>query len=235
MTRQGTRQQVVRESDRTRGAGQVSRINEPRNRTKACVRVEQRHGRSCVVKDYSRLHPLLRRLYGRVVIWREMRAYARLAGVPGIPRCYGREDAWALVVEHLDGTPLSSFRRGELDAAVFDRLDGMLTVMHARGVVHADLHRSNVLIGEKGQVCLIDFASALLSRRPGRIGPVLRMVMRLDRQAAARMRARYLRQDPPRAPGLFGLVYAACKRVKKIKKRALKRCRQMAAAEEDSR
>lgn len=210
----------------------MSRINGPRNRTKACVRIEQRHGRSCVVKDYSRLNPLLRCFYGRAVIWREARAYARLAGLPGIPRCYGREDACALVLEHLDGTPLSDFRRGELDTVVFDRLDGMLAAMHARGVVHADLHRSNVLIGDAGQVSLIDFASALLSRRPGRIGPVLRMVMLLDRQAAARMRARYLRQDSPRAPGLFGLVYAACKGVKKTKKKALKRYRRLVAGEE---
>jgi RIO-like serine/threonine protein kinase len=202
-----------------------SALHQPRNRTKALVIKGVRNGREVAIKDYSRCRALIRAAYGRPTLRREARAYALLRGIAGIPECLGFEGRDALVIEYIDGRTLKSFKRGEVDAAVFDKLNAVMKCAHERGVAFGDLHASNVIITENGGVFLIDFALAVFIRDSRRPGLFARLVMELDRHSARRMRARYLRLPAPVPRGLFGVLYrfgrglkSARQRIKKIMK-----------------
>lgn len=187
---------------------------------KADVRIEQRpDGSLAIVKDFSACNPLIRYLYGRILLWREARAYGRLHGVPGIPRYFGRDGRYAIAFEYIDGRPLSAFKRGTVPAAVFDRLEQTLQLIHARGVANGDLHRANILVSNTGEVYVVDFASAFIAHNPSSPGLVFRICRKLDYNAAARMRARFFRTKKPRPEGILGILYTAGKLFRRIGKK----------------
>ncbi|MFC1591163.1 hypothetical protein ACFL43_01430 [Thermodesulfobacteriota bacterium] len=196
-------------------------IPRPRNKAKAEIRRERCGGREVIVKDYSRRH-VLARLYGRCTLRLETRAYRRLAGLAGIPGLHGPEGPDVLVIDYIPSRTLNRLPRGTVPAEVFDRLDGLVARIHARGVAIVDLHGSNVLLTDSGGVAVVDFAHALVARRPERPGALVRFFMQLDLHAAARMRARYLHTREPAPSGRFGAAYRAVKflkrRLRKIKK-----------------
>lgn len=194
----------------------MSRVGAPRNATKAEVRIEERAGSAVVVKDYGARARWVRLFYGRPTLRREARVYGRLAGVTGIPRCLGFEGPDALVLERVPGEALDAWKKRTLPEGVFDRLDETLAEVHARGVAIADLHRSNVIVDASGALHLVDFAIARIARDPARPGALLRALFRLDRHAAARIRARALGLPEPEPGGVFGTLYRAG--------RGLKRC-----------
>jgi len=182
-------------------------IKPPRNRTKALVTKSMRNGRVVVVKDFSRCSALIKMVYGRPSLRREARVYTALQGIAGIPEGFGLEGRDRLVVEYIPGRLLVSFKRSRIDPRVFDQVDEIVTLVHERGVALVDLHASNIIITETGEVFLIDFANALFARDKCWPGIFVRFFMKLDRHAAKRMRARYLRLPRPEAPGLFGILY----------------------------
>ena len=192
----------------------MSDFDAPRNSTKADVRRERRGDVEVVVKDYGTRAWWVRTFYGRPTLRREARVYERLKGVPGIPRCFGLERPDALTLEFAPGRQLGAFAAGEVAPAVFDALDAILDAVHARGAAIADLHRSNVLVADDGAVHVIDFAVARLARDPARPGPLVRLLQRLDRHAAARMRARALGLPEPVPTGVFGFLYRLVRRLK---------------------
>lgn len=122
--------------------------------------------------------PLARRLR-RYMLRREHAAYQRLAGVEGVPRCYGLEDGERLVLEFVDAQPVREW--GDLlpdRDAYFERLKALILALHARGVAHADLkRRDNVLATADGWPVLIDFGAAVLRRESG--GALSRALFRL--------------------------------------------------------
>lgn len=192
----------------------MSRPGAPRNWTKAEVRREERDGRPVIVKDYSPRSHLVRLLYGRPTLRREAEVYRRLARVPGVPAALGFEGPDILVLELAPGRPLSEIPPRSLPAAVFDALDQVLEEIHARGVAIADLHRSNVLVDDSGAVHIVDFAVARVAPSPAAPGWLVRQLQRLDRHAAARLRAQHLGLPEPRAKGLFGFCYRLGRRLK---------------------
>jgi len=196
-------------------------LHRPRNVSKARLRVEDRNGRTVVVKDYSGSRGLLK-LYGRFTLGNETRAYNRLAGIPGIPSWCSRTGPDTLEIAYVAGTPLSSRKPGTVPGDVFDRLEKLLEAMHGRGVANSDVHRANVLVTDAGRVYLVDFAHAVVARNPARPGMLVRTLMELDRHACARMRARYLNQPAPAPTGVFGFLYSAGSLWKKILRRAKK-------------
>jgi len=153
-------------------------------------------GGRAVVKDFARRPAWVRATLGRFVIAHEARTYARLEGVPAVPRLLGRLDSLAIVLEYRPGTLLSRSLSGRLPAAFMLELAASVREMHARGVVHLDLrHRSNVLAGRDDHPVVIDFASAV-TFRPGGIGsrtlqPLLALI---DRGAVRKWRSKI----PPR-------------------------------------
>jgi hypothetical protein len=112
----------------------------------------------------------LTRLVARMLLRRERRALAALAGCPGVPALVAdaprrRGELWRT---YLDGEPLWSASR--LPHDFFDRLRELVARLHARGVCHNDLHKeNNILVGPDGAPCVIDFQLASVHRHRGRL------------------------------------------------------------------
>ncbi|NUN52806.1 MAG: hypothetical protein HUU06_08475 [Planctomycetaceae bacterium] len=117
-------------------------------------------GGKAVVKDFLPCPWFLRWTYGRLLTGREVRAYARLDGLEGVPRFLGRLDGYAFAVEWVEGRDLGKCPKGSLGAETFDRLAATVEGMHRRGVLHLDLRqRRNVLVDGAGVPRVIDFSS----------------------------------------------------------------------------
>jgi hypothetical protein len=120
-----------------------------------------------VIKDFGPKAWWVRWL-GRLQIWREVRAYRALGAMRGVPRMLGRVDAYAVAFEKVDGRPLGyAPDRTTEGPAKLRQLREILDRIHAAGVVHWDLRaRENVLADRRGEVFVVDFASAV-RLRPG--------------------------------------------------------------------
>ena len=92
-------------------------------------------------------------------------AYARVPGIPGIPRCYGLQDDGSLVLEYLPGEAYRETVPALRDhrERFFLELRDQILAIHAAGVAHADLkRRGNILISSGGDPIIVDFGSAVL-------------------------------------------------------------------------
>jgi len=106
---------------------------------------------------------ILARWFRRRMICREYTVYLRLAGIAGIPKCFGLEGGERLVLEFIEGHPLK-LASGELEdrELFFAALLKLLQASHLAGVAHADLKRKeNILVTPASLPCLIDFGSAV--------------------------------------------------------------------------
>jgi RIO-like serine/threonine protein kinase len=196
----------------------MSGIGAPRNRSKALVTLVTRDGRELIAKDISQAPRWFRVLFARRSLRNEQRVYQRLSGVIGIPGSYGMEGPDRLLLERFDGQPLDRFHPGALPPSVFDALDRLIETIHQRGVAIADLHRSNVLVTADHRVGLVDFAIARIAADPADPSWSVRRLFELDRHAARRIRARYLRLPEPVPVGFFGLCYRLGRRLKRLLK-----------------
>ena len=127
-------------------------------------------GRSLMVKDVRRKNFFLRWTLGFWLIHKEWGIYSRLAGVKGIPQPVERIDRFAFAMEFIPGRPLgrSNLRGDPVPSSFFSDLEGVVSEVHGKGVVHMDLrHRGNILISEKGEPFLIDFNSSFAFREKG--------------------------------------------------------------------
>jgi predicted Ser/Thr protein kinase len=118
-------------------------------------------GREYAVKDYAkRSWPV--RWSGGIQLSRETAAYARLAGVEGVPRFFGRIDRNAIIMEYVPGIRLPKFHRRHGGVPrVAERVRALVDSIHACGVIHGDLRsRDNILVTPAGHLFLIDFSSA---------------------------------------------------------------------------
>ena len=96
---------------------------------------------------------------------REYRAYERLGEVSGVPRCYGFLDDKYLVLEYIHGQPYREAQISDREGW-FAQLLETLKECHARGVAHGDLKsKSNLMITDRGEPCIIDFGTTVLARR----------------------------------------------------------------------
>jgi len=110
-------------------------------------------------------------LIGRLLSYSEVRNLRRCEGIAAVPRVLARIDPHMYVYEYIEGCSLHE--KPPLPADFFDRLVAVLRQVHARGLVHFDLHKpGNILIDTEGGPHLIDFQIArhigdrlLLSRR----------------------------------------------------------------------
>jgi serine/threonine protein kinase len=111
--------------------------------------------------------PFARRLRA-AMLRREYAAYQRVAGIPGIPRCFGLQDDGSLVLEYLPGEPYRETVPALKERERFFRLyQRQIHALHAAGVAHADLkRRGNLLVSPEGDPILLDFGSAVL-QKPG--------------------------------------------------------------------
>lgn len=182
--------------ERLRGLDPCRRIR-GRNLTKADIWFYRDGKNRIALKDYLPRPFLVRQTLGRYLIRREAAAYRSAAGLAGLPRFLGRPGPFTLAVEWVEAEPLAGRSPETVPAGLFDRLERILSGLHERGVALGDLHHRDVLVGEDGEVHLVDLATAwTLGRRPG---PWRRALFRRfrdqDRVALARLRARYTGGD----------------------------------------
>jgi len=184
------------------------RLHGGRNFTKAVVDLVEIDGRTIILKDIASRPWPVRLLLGPWQLDREGRAYRALAGVRGTPAFVARIDRQAIALEYVPGRSLASYRRGELKADFFDRLDRLLDDIHARGVAHGDLHRHDVLAGPGGEPYLVDFSTSMVAAHgAGALARFLfRQMCRADRRSAVKLRQRFLpgsRAPVPERSGLY--------------------------------
>lgn len=107
------------------------------------------------------------RSLGQAAIRQEHAIYTKIAGVPGIPQCFGLLGGERLVLEYLEG---GTFRQRESEITdwdrVFERLLETIRGIHAHGVAHGDLKRKdNLVIGPDERPYIVDFGVASVERR----------------------------------------------------------------------
>lgn len=103
----------------------------------------------------------LRGWLSRQTLQRECQAYERLSGVPGIPKCFGFHEDQYLVLEYIDGQPISD--RHEVSPMAWAGLLQTIQAMHDQGVAHGDLKKKdNLLITPAGKIYVIDLGTAVI-------------------------------------------------------------------------
>ena len=108
----------------------------------------------------------LGRLIRQAMLRNEYRTYERLAGVLGVPKCYGLFDGRYLVLEWVDGVPIRRARITHPDMFFTTLLD-VIKTLHDVGVAHGDLKKKdNLLVIDGKAPCVIDFGVAV-RRKPG--------------------------------------------------------------------
>lgn len=139
-----------------------ARLLERGRRGKADLWLLDSYPVTMVIKDFAGKN-LWYRLLGRLQIAREVRAYGKLGSMIGVPELIGRIDALALAVEKIDGVPLRyADSPHESGADKLAQLRAILDRIHAAGIVHWDLRSiDNVLLTRAGDICVLDFASAV--------------------------------------------------------------------------
>jgi tRNA A-37 threonylcarbamoyl transferase component Bud32 len=172
-----------------------------RNWTKADLLVYRIGERQIALKDYGPTPAWLRNTLGRLLVRREARAYEAASGLEGVPRCFGRIGPYALALEWVEGKPLAAFAGSEVGPDVLSRLGSVLSGLHERGIALGDLHHRDVLVGDRGEVWIVDLATAFwLGPRPGPLRRLLfRRMAEQDRIALARLRARFTGKDERQA------------------------------------
>lgn len=110
-----------------------------------------------------RLTWAIKRWLSLYTLKREHGAYQRLDQVSGIPACFGLFFETYLVLELIDGQPLSE--TSNFDSSVFIQLRDTIDAMHAAGVAHGDLKRQdNILITPQNVPKVIDLGTALVKK-----------------------------------------------------------------------
>ncbi|MBE9537352.1 MAG: hypothetical protein IMF07_09240 [Proteobacteria bacterium] len=165
-------------------------LREP-TKTRPPIWIVKEGGKKAVVKDFSRQGWLYRNIVGRILIWRERKAYEMLQGIQGVPCLYRTIPGKALIIEAIDGQDLRTFERelismaqdGSETSALEEKkkllsLDFFLNIkklvdeIHERGAVHCDLKRTpNIMIGKDGNPYIVDWA-AFIAKNEARIFPL---------------------------------------------------------------
>jgi predicted Ser/Thr protein kinase len=160
--------------------------------SKADVFITRTEDRHFVVKDYTQKGFWERNLVGRIVIGREARAYAALAGTEGLPSRFKRLSTFSFAVEYLEGKDLGDVEPGEIGPGVLHQFERIVRGMHERGWVHLDLHRRTNILLVDGKIYIVDLASALHSGRVPFIGKFLtRLIGIADTLSLIKMKTIY--------------------------------------------
>jgi predicted Ser/Thr protein kinase len=149
------------------------------------------NGQSVVLKDVTARPLWMRWLWGRWTLGREARGMIAAEGLTGVPRVLARVGRDAILLEMIPGSTLAK-PVSPPPLEYFNRLTALVAALHQRGVAHGDLRRTNLMIDERGQPYLVDFASAIVTR-PGVLGFIWRVAYRccvqIDQSKLARLKA----------------------------------------------
>jgi len=143
---------------------------------KADIFIASYRGQRFIIKDFGTRGFWERTFIGRVVIGRESRAYAVLAGVEGLPARFKRLSPYALAIEYLEGRDLGGMERHEIGPGVIRQFERIINELHERGWVHLDLQRRSNILLVNDRVFVVDLASAF---HPGGVPLLGRLLVRL--------------------------------------------------------
>ena len=146
-------------------------------------------GQRAAMKDFSRAPFWFKTLVAPILVSREIKALRHLKGAPHVPQFLGRVSRVAFVMELVEGKSLDKFHKGEVGPEIFEKMQGAIDEIHARGVAHGDIkRRSNLILDEKtGQIWIIDFAAAIVGK--GAISKkLMRAVAEVDDKSVPRMK-----------------------------------------------
>lgn len=102
----------------------------------------------------------------RILLRHEYQVYLRLAGIRGVPACYGFFQGRYLVLQFIEGQTLRHATIAD-HSAFFAEMRAVLAAIHARGVAHGDLKRKdNILVSTDSHPYLVDFGVSTF-RKPG--------------------------------------------------------------------
>lgn len=200
----------------------TQRLLRPIEPPRATLRLVECQGQRAVTKDFFDAPRWYRVTVGRYLIAREIAAYKRLQGVPGIPRLLASPRPDVLVMEYIPGTELSRLEPGDLPPVALNQLRETLDGMHEAGVIHLDLgHDSNGDIGREtnmiwsdwGRLYVIDLAGAMLRRLPS---PIFEGLAAHDRLALTKLRRRFFGAREPAAESLPRWVGGLFRQLKKL-------------------
>ncbi|KPK48635.1 MAG: hypothetical protein AMK72_06450 [Planctomycetes bacterium SM23_25] len=121
---------------------------------------------------------------GRLMADREVRHYRLLQDTGGVPRLVGRVGKSAFVHEWVEGHDLLD-RAAPPPDDFFDRLEGLVESLHARGMAYVDMNKpDNVLVADDGRPVLIDFQISWAPRpSPWPLGAVKRRLLAMLQEA----------------------------------------------------
>lgn len=158
----------------------------------AVARIELAAG-PAVLKDCADL-PGWSRPLARWLMQRELRALARLRGLPGFPQILARVDRDAALLALLPGVPLTGEEFAAAPRHWAALLRERIAAMHARRVFHLDLRQPQNLLVDGQDLNVVDFGAG---HAPGLLGwKLLGGVMSwVDRQAVLKYLARYAPQE----------------------------------------
>jgi hypothetical protein len=144
-----------------------------------------------VLKEWKP-RPRLLRWWAALLMRREIRHYRLLRGCPGIPEYLGHEGSVALLIRYVDATPIHRKMAPALLRAGLDDLERVLQGVHARRFVHLDAHQKlNALIDAGGHAWLVDLGQGLDCSRGWLRRAIFPRLVRVDREAVLKFRARY--------------------------------------------
>jgi RIO-like serine/threonine protein kinase len=147
-----------------------------------------------VFKDYRRYRRTPLSPLARLLVRREARILERLSGWGYAPALLGTIGGLVLGMEFIDGEVLGRDVAMASDE-VFHRLKSAVATLHAAGIAHNDLHRSNILVSG-GIPRVVDFASALPMSAWLARSPLGRQLRRSDLANVVKLQSR-LTGTPP--------------------------------------
>ncbi len=156
----------------------------------------EENGMRAVVKDFSVNRFFYRNTVGRLLVWRESKAYRKLRNIRGVPTLYRIIEGLALVIEEIPSRNLEKLEREmKLPIEFFDALRDLIDIVHERGLAHCDLKRApNTLLGEDGLPYIIDWGASVFKNELGfpPLTAVYRRLVRDDYNAITKLKLRHI-------------------------------------------
>ncbi|MHC5211995.1 MAG: protein kinase family protein [Planctomycetota bacterium] len=138
--------------------------------------------------------------WARLSMRREIRHYRLLDGTPGVPRYLGHEGDTALFMQFVDGEPIRRHMPTERLQRGLEDLERTLEALHERRFAHLDLHQKlNALIDAEGRAWVVDLGQGLDCSRGVLRALLFPLLVKVDRNALLKFRARYAPEMLPAA------------------------------------
>ena len=152
--------------------------------TRPCILLIKDNGHEAVVKDFSRCGFIYKNTIGRIITFREKKAYEKIEGIEGVPELYKAMAGYVLVIEKIEGIDLRILRKkkGGVDPVFFDELNELVKKCHARGIVHCDMRKAaNIIKDKDNNPFLIDWGAAVFQKEM-RFPVLNRIYKRLEKE-----------------------------------------------------